>query len=396
MRRIPALSWRSLPLLAALCVLFLPGALWLLRQVPPLTDAIERLDGPPLAGMPQATAPAQTLPAMWSGQWQRYAEQAINEQLPLRRVAVRATNESYDRLFGSSYMAGRALLRGRDDHLLVNEYITDYCNHSRKNFDPTIAAWAERLKGMRDLVQSRGQQFIYVITPSKVAALPQTVPWRMPCLDADDARPRYRAAIAALRAAGIPFIDGSAMTLALLRDTPSADIFPTGGIHWTLRAATPTAAAVLDTVRYADGQTAVPLRASFTPGGAPTDVDMDLLSLANLWPHATPPYTTPTVRIEPVPPGRPSRKLAAVGGSFVNQLMGLMADTGEFASMDYFYYLDTAHLLYPGRIHQPVGDALRYDALFEADVVLVEENEIKMPSDFLPRLDAILRAGPKG
>lgn len=388
-------AWTRLPLLLGLALLYVPLILWLASQVPAWRAPIQALDGGPLIGMNAPTAPAEPWRAAWTGEWQRYADARFNELLPLRRPAVRATNQLYYSVFRSSYMLNGSMVPARHGQLMEREYIADYCNFPGTRFDDAqFDAWAAQVARVRDQVQARGQAFMYVISAAKPAILPSEIPSRMPCPAADQARPRYRAALAALDRAGVRYIDGSARVLQARQTVPSADLFPRGGTHWTLFAASLATAPLLDAIRYADGGTPSPLRVQVKPDGPLGGVDTDLLDLANLW-RRDASYTVPAVTVEPAqPPGRP-RSLAIVGGSFANQIMELLAANGQFSRMDYYYYLTTAHLTYPGRVHQPTDAPDVYDALFKADVVLLEENEIKMPSPHVEQLEAVLKRGPR-
>lgn len=380
-------------MLIGLALLFVPLLLWIAGQVPAWRARVTALDGPGLAGIGPPAPVAASGRTVFNGDWQRYADARFNYELPLRRPAVRATNQLYYSAFHSSYMIGSSIVRGRGGQLMEREYIADYCNHSREIFDDArFDRWAADLKEIRTRVEARGQAFVYMITPAKPAALPEAIPSRMPCLSPNAARPRYRAAIAALERAGLPYVDGSALVHQAMRGQPIRDYFTRGGTHWTVLSAATATGPLLDAIRYRNGQGAAPLHFTTQPGGAPSAVDTDLLDLANLW-RRGPAYTVPVVNIQAAPAGTP-RTLAAVGGSFVNQIMDIVAATGQFREMDYYYYFDTAHLRYPGRVHHPPSASDAYDALLKADVVLVEDNETKMPSVHVGQLLDFLRRHP--
>jgi hypothetical protein len=388
------LAWRRLPILVGLALLFVPLLLWLAGQVPDWRARIVALDGPGLAGIGPPAPVAATGSTLLSGDWQRYADARFNYELPLRRPAVRATNQLYYSAFHSSYMIGSSIVRGRGGQLMEREYIADYCNFSGEVFDDArFDRWAADLQEIRKLVEARGQAFVYLITPAKPAALPEAIPSRMPCLAPEAARPRYQAALAALKRAGLPYVDGSALVHQAMVGQPVQDFFTRGGTHWTMLSAATATGPLLGAIHYRDGQGPAPLQFTWQPGGAPNAVDTDLLDLANLW-RRGPPYTVPALSIAAAPAGQAPRTLAAVGGSFVNQIMDVVAATGQFRQMDYYYYFDTAHLRYPGRIHHPPSAADAYQALLQADVVLVEDNETKMPSVHVRQLLDFLRRQP--
>ena len=123
----------------------------------------------------------------------------------------------------------------------------------------------------------------------------------------------YPAAISALTAAGVTFVDGRAALEAAR--SRGLDLFPSNGTHWNALGAALFVDAVTDAMRR-DGMPEVPrLRYEVSMDPVEHGGDNDLIDLANLlWPPAGPP--APTVRL--LPPDVPGTlRMASVNDSFM-------------------------------------------------------------------------------
>lgn len=386
-------------------VLWLPLSL----QVSKLTSHrvglwVESLEGTPLEGMQNAiVTPDFTWRNLMSGVYQKQVEAWLNEQIPLRRQIIRATNQLYYSVFAKSYMQEGSIAIGRGEQLYEKTYLMKYCNTAGMKIVPNqekklvkvfeqpatphdFEKWVGELKEVADFFQRRGQTFIYLITPSKAAYYPEGIPAGFYCSPVTP-RTEYRMAISILRKSDLNYIDGSKIVLDAKGKYP-VELFPRTGIHWTSLAATLTSRELLARISHTIGRD-LPLEFSYTIDRNPIGSDVDLLQLLNLWrsnrdfPVAK--LSFKKLHTQPI-------RLAVVGGSFVHQLMYVLDSSEVFCQMDHYYYLQIEHIRYPskGGCGVEQEDLGSYQGLLSAQVVILEENEANLRSPHFQLLRAAL------
>lgn len=373
---------QRLPLLLVGAVMLTPLAMLALKALGVELPQSQPLHGVQLKAQPPGWTWANL---MASGGLSKELDEWFNEHLPEREAIVRLTNQIYFDLFGKSYMNNGTLVVGKKGQMYESIYLEKYCNTEDKSYSPAdFAVWRRRLEKLTALFKARGQTVVYYISPSKAAFFPQYLPDGYRC--ADTHRPDYDMALAALQGSGLPYVDGSAIILGARSRYPENMLFPRGGTHYTFLGAALVSKALLAEISSVGGLHLPEYRFDFVADKYPGKHDRDLLDLANLYrPDLN--FEVPLVhtqnRAEDIPH---PLKLALVGGSFLGHVMEMLIDTGYFSTVDYYFYLKLDHIHYPwGSLAEKDKDSL--DALFSADVVILEENEVNIPSNYLKLLE---------
>ena len=313
------------------------------------------------------------------GSWQKKYETWLNENLAFRTMFIRTSNQFFYSFFNKSHMYRSTIIIGKDNYLFEKSYIEQYVNlnkiqYSSHQFDE----WARNLQQMADFFAKRGQQFIYVITPSKATYYPEYLPNDYANLIGNP-RPDYYLKLAALKKTTVTYFDGSEYILNAKEKSYGNLLFPRGGTHWTMLSAALTAREVLALIAKEMNEKFPPLRFSYSTSIKPSSVDRDLLNLCNLlFPQDR--YTIPRVIFKPTKRQLPF-KLAIIGGSFTDFYKDLFAQTKYFSQVDQFFYLNINHrqISKDGLASELIvnkEDPASYQAILDADIVLLEENEV--------------------
>ncbi len=335
-----------------------------------------------VAGVVQDAAPDLSLHALVTGSYQRSVSLAVGMLSPVFKPAVHWKNQLYYTLLGTS--GTDKVIVGPGRQLLQIPYLREYCARDLAAFRPQAEAWAADLRKLQDAVEARGQTFLYLVTPSKVAQNPEVLPPGYACPATPEARagklPLYAEL---LRRHGVHFVD-SASLMPAARERFGIGMFPRGGIHWNALGSAVATQAVIAAIN-AQGR-APPLttfdftwEVSYKPSGS----DRDLLDIMNLpYPDAHYPVPVLTLRSTP-PPGacRPVR-IAEVGGSFLAEIDETMTRLACAPDITYWFYWDHRRIRYAaGRSHSGEAEAeARRRSLAEADIILLEENEAGLPA----------------
>src|SRR5688572_22008638 len=218
-------------MLAALALLWLPAAVYCWNAVSPWPWKAKSLIGVQL-GDPAASLSPE---AFVEGAFQNGMAKTVGPSIPFYADAVRLHNQVLYSVFGIS--PSHHVLIGEDGYLLNPTYTTAHCNRDLAAAHPAFRKWAATLRSIQDLVEGRGQTFLYVLTPSKVEHIPHTVPDGFPCRSRD--RQRFiAAAITHLDALGIRYVDATAK-IDGIKARYGYEPFARGGIHWTNLSAYP-------------------------------------------------------------------------------------------------------------------------------------------------------------
>jgi hypothetical protein len=249
---------------------------------------------------------------------------------------------------------------------------------------------AAGLRALQDRFAAHGQEFLYLITPSKVSENPWIIPPGYPCPHGADAPARRLAWTAALDQAGVHYVDAT-RPLRQARDRYKVPMFPRGGTHWDALGGA-LAAQALTGAADAHGGRLTPFTFSVAVGWRPTGDDRDLYDMLNL---VAPDdrYPVPQLAYQSAPPApcRPQR-IAQVAGSFVFRLNESLMAVACPPEIHLYWYWDQRAFVYPNgsRVKVPMDAARRTDDLLRwADLVILEENEATIPSS--PHGNALLR-----
>jgi len=188
------------------------------------------------------------------------------------------------------------VIRGANSQLIERSYLEEYCARTEGQGAELAADIIPKLKDVQNYYRARGGIFLYLITPSKAAHLPEYFVDRVPCPSTPAARtqlvPQY---VDLLRKAGIDVVD-SASLIHSLKGKYEVELFPQGGVHWNdIGGARAVTAVVEDINRQAGRELVPPFTFTYTLSGVTSGVDRDLADLLNVF---FPPlaYLTPKVK----------------------------------------------------------------------------------------------------
>jgi alginate O-acetyltransferase complex protein AlgJ len=379
--------------LVPLLALWLPGIALTWNYLAPRWAVGTRND---LFGTPMPKMEHFSPATFWSGAYQSQVGKAIPGILPFFSTIVRSNNELYYRLF--SYSPLPWLLVGRREYLLGTEYVDEFCRRDAREFGKRVAHWVTELQEMQRELRKRGQVFVYLITPSKIAHMQDVLPFGYPCLAKHEDRvailPLYREM---LKQGGIRFVDGTAQLTQSFTQY-GFEPFPRGGIHWTMLSAYPASQALIREINEALGDHVLqPFDIAVTPAPSPEGSDRDYAELLNvLWP----PIDYPTARISSrfASPGECKRRvsIAAVGGSFTSQIGSLVMMSGCPPLFWSFSYMRLGVFsVHDNKWLDEETTSADYELLVSSEVVVLEENEEVMAKSHHGRLlyDHLMRSG---
>ena len=285
--------------------------------------------------------PEWTFRTMLSGEWQKQFEQWFNtKMIPFRSTLIKLHNQFFYTVFLKSYMYSGGIVVGKQRYLYEMQYITKYYNVAHGKYtQETFNTWADELQTLADFFRQRGQQFIYIITPSKASYQPEYLPVCRRC-DPSNTRPDYYGFTNTLKKRGFKFIDASQMVLDAKKDFEPF-MFPKGGIHWTSLAG---AFATRNLIKEIATKYPVPeLQFTYRLDQKPREIDMDLAGLLNVFARPRH-YLVPEVVIKPMPrKTKQPLKVAIVSGSFMFEVAGILAKTKLFDQIDFYFYWKVEH-----------------------------------------------------
>jgi hypothetical protein len=318
---------------------------------------------------------------LWSGDFQKSFEAWLPKKLPLRGMMVRATNQLYYSLLGHSAMGGdNPIIIGKDNQLFTMSYLLTYCNTRRltSNVD-TLNTRAVTLKRIQDWFKSRGKSFIYMVSPSKAAYYPEYIPSGFGCKEGST-RPNYHAGVKAAQIAGLNLVDNSALIIER-KGQAATPLFPRGGIHYNQEGAVMATNHLLETIARLRGKGTTTIEYDVSVVDTAEGSDADLLDLLNLvYPNKY--YPAAKLNITKTPDILPF-SIAFIGGSFVMQPIQLLEKLSIFPIMYHYSYYKLAKITYPGQDVStlPEESGRDYDDIFDADIIVLEENEEAIPSN---------------
>ena len=294
---------------------------------------------------------------------------------------------------GVSYALGHSpvpsVVFGRGRVLHEAPYVEEWCRRPQGD----VAALARQIADVQAAVRARGKGFVLLISPSKAAILPETLP--TDCRAASGPR-NYDRLLPLLRDRGVVTVDGHALLSALKQQLPWP-VFGRDGTHWNLVGAGAAVRAVFAALEPQLGR-ALPhlVQTGVEVDRSPLWDEGDLGLLLNL------PFSLRPVSPHPVfavdRPGPPP-KLLVVGTSFNWQPLRLMQQEGLIDRTTFLYYFSSTvryagkDVEMPASFGQTGGDAAARlpAALAEADAVVLEVNEAVAVSDYVVRFRDALR-----
>src|SRR3954467_6641622 len=371
----------SHPLLrAAFCAMLLAlplASAWNLAVAPNHPSLAIRI-GPKLGGVTRDAPVVLSWSSLRDGSFQKAVASRVTDAMAVRPLLIRINNEIRFELFGE--LTAPQVVRGAKGQLIERSYLEEYCARSEGQGAALAADIIPKLKDIQNFYRSRGGIFVYLVTPSKAAHLPEYFVDRVPCPSTPAARadlvPHY---VGLLRQAGIDVVD-TASLIHSLKGAYEVELFPQGGVHWNdIGGARAVSALVEDINPQAGHEVVPPFTFSYTLSGVTSGVDRDLVDLLNVF---FPPlsYLTPKVKFQTAVPcaTSPARSIdaALVGSSFSHLPGQIQIEDNCLSQLNVYYYM---HL---GRFGGAPYRELQRDLkepdvarLRDARIVILEENE---------------------
>jgi len=379
---------------AAFCafLLLLPlGVVWNLVAAQYFPSRAIKI-GPRLGGVTYETAVKLSWPEIRDGKFQKAIVSRVTEAMPIRPLLIHINNEIRFHLFGE--LTAPNVVRGVNGQLIEKTYLDDYCSRTEGMGTRLAAVALPKLKDIQNFFSAHGAIFVYVITPSKAAHLPEYFVNRVPCPSTMLARtqlvPDY---VGALRREGINIVDTAGLIHSLKGKYPF-DLFPQGGVHWNDVGGALSVSAVVDEINRLAGRDIIPpFKFTYTMSGAGKGADRELVDLLNVF---FPPlgYQTPKVSFQPAIPcaESPARQLdvALVGSSFGDLPARMLIEGNCLARLQFYYYATLGR--FGGEPYHELQRNLSDSDLNvwrNAKVVILEENESFMASNKVGYVDQL-------
>lgn len=327
--------------------------------------------------------------AITSGEFQKAFASRAGEKIPLRPLLIRFNNQILYSLFHE--IRPRSILEGAHGHLFETRYMTDYCSRTDADARTYAEAMIPVLRDIQAYYRSRGAVFVYAISPSKVAAMPDYfvgVPGTLPCPNSVATRLNSTVEYAQrVRDAGIATLDLATM----LRDARQAypiDLFSPGGSHWNdLGAAIATNAVIAAINAQLTGPPLRSIPSNYAMSHDPVGADVDVINvLALLFPPRD--FAVPKIAFAADCPATPTSTLPAaiVGSSFMHHTVEFMERGACMGNLKlYFYYRNMLLGGLPYRILKQGLDADDLAKLRDMKIVVLEENESQIGRSGYPQ-----------
>lgn len=360
----------------AVCALLLPLPLlsaWNLAVAPDRQIKI----GPRLGGVTNEVPLVLSWSALRDGSLQKAVAHRVTEAFPLRPMLIRINNEVRFELFGE--VTAPHVVRGAKGHLIERSYLDDYCSLNEGMGAKLAADNIPKLRDIQNYYRARGGIFIYVVSPSKAAHLPEYFVDRVPCASTQAARAQLLGQyVGALEGAGINVLD-TASLIHSLKGAYEFDLFPQGGVHWNdVGGARAVSAIVAEINRQAGRELVPPFTFTYTLSSA-RGADRELVDLLNVF---FPPlgYLTPKVQYAQGAScaDHPAHALdiAMVGSSFSHLPASILIEHNCLTALKFHYYAKLGR--FGGVPYREQARNLT-DAdlapLRDAKIVILEENE---------------------
>jgi alginate O-acetyltransferase complex protein AlgJ len=354
----------------------------------------------PLGGRPVVTLSGVTNPApqprfdlqsLLSGATQSAMEPWLTERMGRPREFYLRLKNGFDFVLGRSD-AGVSI--GRSWVLNGKSYVDEWClRHDRQVTEAAVAPEIAAVVAIRNAMQARGKPFVFLISPSKAAVLPEYLPtW---CAPTDQPR-QYDVLLAGLKSADVPVVDGHDIALHA-KATEHWAPFGRDGVHWNDIGQFYAARALVGELERQLGQQIGDLRlkdlkVDDRPRGAEADAGL----IANL-PFVLQPVSV-HARFEV------ANRLTAPTGLFVGTSFSwgpleIMMGQKLFSRSKLYYYFTSSYRYDPGDL---VGNAEGQTAasdfshwLSSADFVVLEANEAELRVGHIARFAAAVEALPE-
>ena len=287
------------------------------------------------------------------------------------------------------------------DQLYQQPSIDTLCKLAEPRSCEFLNGWAAKIRTIQNILDAKGKNFVYLITPRKATTYPQYVPREISCPALKAGKTdRLSPLRAALDEHGVRYVDGPAL-IAEAKPKYPIDLFARGGTHWNLIGGALAAQEITRALPHSPlGQ----FNFDWVEIAQAQETDRDLLDLLNLlWPDDHYPTAIVRGRANGVACDRPPRMLA-IGATFLFQVDFALAQAACAPDIDdYWYYVspDGSGLrrrlfrigkgaTNPGDSFPGGGDDELRASLERAEIVVLEENESVISTRV--EVDDLLRA----
>lgn len=333
--------------------------------------------GPSLGGVTNETPVVFSWSAIRDGSFQKAVTNRLTEAFALRRILIRINNEVRMELFGE--LTAPNVVRGIKGQLIERTYLDDYCSRTDGQGAEMAARNIPKLRDIQNYYVGRGGLFVYVLSPSKVAHLPEYFVDKVPCPSTPAARSRLVGDyVAALKQAGINVLD-TATLIHSLKGKYDFDLFPQGGVHWNDVGGAIAVSAIVDEINRQAGRPIIPSFTFTWTLSSAAGADRELVDLLNVF---FPPlaYMTPKVKYTTAAScaDHPARQLeiAMVGSSFSHLPGAILAEHNCLSRFNLYYYARLGRFGgVPYRELQRNLDEAAMRPMRDAKIMIVEENE---------------------
>jgi len=334
--------------------------------------------GPKLGGVTYDTPVILSWSSLRDGSFQKAVSSRVTDAMPIRPLLIRINNEIRMELFGE--LTAPHVVRGANGHLIERPYLEEYCSRTEGMGAQLAGKILPKLKDIQDYYQAHGGVFVYVVSPSKAAHLPEYFVDRIPCPSAPQARSELVSQyVGVLRQAGIDVVD-TASLIHSLKGTYEFDLFPQGGVHWNDVGGARAVSAIVEEInRQAGHEIIPPFSFSYTLSGVTSGADRELVDLLNVF---FPPlgYQTPKVSFTPSVSCAESQArqldVAMVGSSFGHLPARIMIEANCLSGFQFYYYAILARFGgLPYRELQKNLSEADFAHVRDAKVMILEENE---------------------
>lgn len=255
--------------------------------------------------------------AVKNNSYQISLERYIEANIGFRAWFIRLRNQLAYTLLKVSHT--NEVLVGRDRVLYEKGPIHKYLGEDFVG-DAIVEHHVRRFRAVQDTLDRRGKLLVFVAAPSKASFMPEYLPAYYRGLKPH--RSNYQAYAAAMRAAGINFLDLS-QAFRQWKDTASYPLFPRNGIHWSSYGAKLAGDTLL---RFIEKHYSHDLRDyRLLPGDITRktrDNDNDIGKAMNLlWQPRAYLMAYPNVEFKPLKSGQRKPNLLLIGDSFCWPLM---------------------------------------------------------------------------
>ena len=334
--------------------------------------------GPKLGGVTYDAPVNLSWPSLMDGSFQKAVSSRVTDAMPVRPLLIRVNNEIRFELFGE--LTAPHVVRGAKGHLIERSYLEEYCARTEGMGASFAADIIPKLREIQNYYRAHGGIFVYVVSPSKAAHLPEYFVDRVPCPSTPAARMQLVSQyVGALKQAGIDVVD-TATLIHSLKGRYEVELFPQGGVHWNDIGGAQAVSAIVEEINRQAGRDIVPpFTFTYTLSGAASGADRELVDLLNVF---FPPlgYLTPKVKFSPSAScaDHPARMLdaAMVGSSFSHLPARILIEDNCLYGLNLYYYARLGRFGGPPyhELQRNLADA-DLERLREAKIMIVEENE---------------------